>query len=115
MFINQQRVKPHVWKKNPNMPPLLITENGAAFPDVLQNGVVDDPLRVDFFQRYLQAILRAKQEGVNVRGYFAWSLLDNFEWAEGYRPRFGLVYVDYPTQQRIIKGSGHWFRHFLAC
>jgi beta-glucosidase len=103
------------FSRYPTMPPLLITENGAAFPDVLQNGVVDDPLRVDFFQRYLQAILRAKQEGVNVRGYFAWSLLDNFEWAEGYRPRFGLVYVDYPTQQRIIKASGHWFSHFLAC
>ncbi len=98
-----------------NMPEILITENGAAFPDVLQNGVVNDQQRVHFYQRYLQAILRTKQEGVNVGGYFAWSLLDNFEWAEGYRPRFGLVYVDYPTQQRIIKQSGHWFRQFLTC
>jgi beta-glucosidase len=98
----------------PNMPQLIITENGAAFPDLLRNGAVNDPLRVDFFQRYLQAILQAKQEGVNVGGYFAWSLLDNFEWAEGYRPRFGLVYVDYPTQQRTIKGSGLWFRQFLT-
>ena len=97
-----------------NVPEILITENGAAFPDVYQDGVVNDPQRVHFYQRYLQAILQAKQDGIHVGGYFAWSLLDNFEWAEGYRPRFGLVYVDYPTQQRIIKQSGHWFRQFLT-
>lgn len=96
-----------------NIPQLIVTENGAAFPDWLQGGVVDDPLRTEFYQRYLGGILRAKQEGVNVGGYFAWSLLDNFEWAEGYRPRFGLIYVDYATQQRVIKQSGYWFRHFL--
>jgi beta-glucosidase len=97
----------------PNMPEIIITENGAAFPDMLQNGVVNDPQRTDFYQRYLAAILRAKQEGIHVGGYFAWSLMDNFEWAEGYRPRFGLVYVDYPTQQRIVKQSGFWFQEFL--
>ena len=95
------------------IPELIITENGAAFPDTLHQGTVDDPLRVDYYQRYLGAILQAKQEGVNVGGYFAWSLLDNFEWAEGYRPRFGLVYVDYVTQQRTVKQSGHWFQKFL--
>ena len=58
--------------------------------------------------------MRAKREGVPVEGYFYWSLLDNFEWAEGYRPRFGLVYVDYPTQKRILKDSGRWFGEFLA-
>ncbi len=99
----------------PTVPELIITENGAAFEDVYQNNVVNDPQRVHFYVRYLRAILRAKQEGCTVGGYFAWSLLDNFEWAEGYRPRFGLVYVDYPTQQRIIKQSGHWFRQFLTC
>ncbi|GAB3269781.1 GH1 family beta-glucosidase [Larkinella harenae] len=93
---------------------IIITENGAAFPDQLHNGQVDDPQRVAFYQNYLQQVLRARQEGFNVKGYFAWSLLDNFEWAEGYRPRFGLIYVDYPTQQRIIKQSGNWFRDFLT-
>ena len=97
-----------------NIPKLLITENGAAFPDSVQHGAVNDPLRTDFYQRYLQAILQAKQDGVNVGGYFAWTLLDNFEWAEGYRPRFGLVHVDFSTQQRIVKQSGHWFRQFLT-
>ena len=97
----------------PNIPELIITENGAAFPDTFQQGVVADPLRTDYYQRYLKAILQAKQEGVNVSGYFAWSLLDNFEWAEGYRPRFGLIYVDYATQQRTIKQSGYWFQKFL--
>ncbi|MGA0555439.1 GH1 family beta-glucosidase [Larkinella sp. VNQ87] len=93
---------------------IVITENGAAFPDRLQDGRVHDPQRVNYYQQYLQQVLRAKREGFRVSGYFAWSLMDNFEWAEGYRPRFGLVYVDYPTQQRIIKASGHWFRDFLS-
>lgn len=97
----------------PNMPQILITENGAAFEDHVQNGAVHDPQRIAFYEQYLGAILRAKQEGLNVGGYFAWSLTDNFEWAEGYRPRFGLVYIDYPTQKRTIKGSGHWFGNLL--
>lgn len=74
---------------------------------------MNDGQRMDFYQRYLGEVLRAKREGINVGGYFAWSLLDNFEWAEGYRPRFGLVHVDYATQQRIIKQSGYWFQQFL--
>ncbi|MFN0200677.1 MAG: GH1 family beta-glucosidase [Bacteroidia bacterium] len=92
---------------------LIVTENGAAFPDVLAEGAVHDPKRVEFFQAYLASILKAKQEGVNVNGYFVWTFLDNFEWMEGYRPRFGLVHVDYATQKRTIKDSGKWFQEFL--
>jgi beta-glucosidase len=92
---------------------LLITENGAAFEDHIEKGHVHDPYRVDFLQQYLEQVLRAKNEGVPVSGYFAWSFTDNFEWAEGYSKRFGLVYVDYPTQRRIVKSSGFWYKHFL--
>jgi beta-glucosidase len=97
----------------PKCPPILITENGAAFPDVVQNGQVDDVLRTAYFKTYLAQVLKAKQEGIDIRGYFVWTLLDNFEWAEGYRPRFGLVHVDFKTQVRTIKNSGKWFKDFL--
>jgi len=92
---------------------IIITENGAAFPDKLEDGHVHDVDRISFFEQYLAQVLRAQQEGVNVAGYFAWSFTDNFEWAEGYSKRFGLVYVDYPSQRRIVKSSGFWFQHFL--
>lgn len=92
---------------------IIIAENGAAFPDRLINGRVHDQQRIDFYKRYLQSILRAKNEGANVKGYFAWTFIDNFEWAEGYRPRYGLVYNDFKTQERTIKDSGYWFRDFL--
>ncbi len=97
----------------PSMPPLMITENGCAVPDTLQNGKVHDKRRIQFFQTYLEQVLKAKKEGVDVRGYFAWTLLDNFEWAEGFDPRFGLVHVDFETQKRTIKDSGLWFQQFL--
>ncbi|MBD2705678.1 beta-glucosidase [Spirosoma sp. BT702] len=93
---------------------LLITESGAAFYDSVQQGVVNDVARLTYHQNYLGQVLRAKQDGFPVDGYFAWTFLDNFEWAEGYRPRFGLVYVDFRTQQRIIKASGKWFQQLLA-
>jgi beta-glucosidase len=92
---------------------IYITENGAAFPDVVANGNVDDPKRVDYLKSHLQQVLRAKNEGFKVSGYFVWTLTDNFEWAEGYNPRFGLIYVDFKTQQRIIKSSGLWYADFL--
>ena len=106
----------HILKKfqaYENIPPLIITENGAAFSDTLQNNVVHDPKRLQYIQNILQQVLRAKQEGVNVNGYFVWTFLDNFEWAEGYHPRFGLVYVDFHTQQRTEKSSGHWYADFI--
>jgi beta-glucosidase len=97
-----------------NMPKIIVTENGAAFPDVVQNGEVKDEKRTKFIQDYLAQVLRAKNEGVNVGGYFIWSFMDNFEWAEGYKPRFGVVHVDFETQKRTIKDSGKWFKTFLS-
>lgn len=106
----------HILKKfqaYENIPPLIITENGAAFSDTLQNNVVHDPKRLQYIQNILQQVLRAKQEGVNVNGYFVWTFLDNFEWAEGYHPKFGLVHVNFQTQQRTVKSSGHWYADFI--
>ena len=97
-----------------NMPELIVTENGAAFHDEVINGKVRDDGRKQYLQQYLAEVLRAKTEGVNVKGYFVWSFTDNFEWAEGYSPRFGLVYIDYATQKRIIKASGQWYSNFLG-
>jgi len=92
---------------------IYITENGASFPDELEGISVHDNERKNFFESYLKEVLRAKKEGMNIKGYFVWSLTDNFEWAEGYRQRFGLVYIDYATQKRILKNSGKWFKEFL--
>lgn len=93
---------------------IIITENGAAFPDIVIDGKVADMQRTQYIQDHLEQVLKAKNEGVKVDGYFVWSLTDNFEWAEGYHPRFGLVYVDFESQQRILKQSGEWFRDFLS-
>jgi beta-glucosidase len=91
-------------------PALYVTENGAAFPDTLTpDEQVVDPERTDYLRRHLAQARRALAAGVPLRGYFIWSLLDNFEWARGYSQRFGLVYTDYPTQRRIIKSSGRYF------
>lgn len=93
---------------------IIITENGAAFPDTVTNGKVFDIKRTHFIQDHLEQILKAKEEGLNVDGYFVWSLTDNFEWAEGYNARFGLIHVDFETQKRTIKNSGLWFKDFLS-
>jgi beta-glucosidase len=96
-------------------PALYVTENGAAYPDQIgPDGQVDDPLRVAFLKEHLAAAARAIATGVPLRGYFAWSLMDNFEWAHGYSKRFGLIYVDYPTQRRVLKTSAHWYRRVIA-
>jgi beta-glucosidase len=97
----------------PQIRNIYITENGAAFPDQVENDSVDDPKRVDYLNNYLQQVLKAKNEGLTVNGYFVWTLMDNFEWAEGYHPRFGLIHVDFNTQQRIVKSSGRWYADFL--
>jgi beta-glucosidase len=87
---------------------LYVTENGSAYPDVVRpDGTVDDPERQDYLERHLAACASAARKGAPLAGYFAWSLLDNFEWAYGYDKRFGLVHVDYRTQKRTIKGTGH--------
>ncbi len=92
---------------------IIVTENGAAFKDEVCNGCVHDAQRTKYLQDHIQQVYKAKQEGVNVNGYFIWSFIDNFEWAEGYYPRFGIVYVDFATQKRIVKDSGKWFSEFL--
>jgi beta-glucosidase len=94
--------------------PLLITENGAAFNDRLDDGAVDDERRVEYLRGHIAAVERARARGVDVRGYYVWSLLDNFEWEWGYAKRFGIVYVDYPTQRRIPKRSALWYRDLIA-
>lgn len=95
--------------------PILITENGCSYSDAPdENGVVNDDRRVRFYQRYIAQVSRAIEDGADVRGYYAWSLTDNFEWTEGYGQRFGLVYLDYPTQRRIVKKSGYWYRDLIA-
>jgi beta-glucosidase len=97
-----------------DLPPVYITESGAAFPDEVADGRIDDRERVEYLARHFAAARDAIDAGVPLSGYFVWSLLDNFEWAEGYSQRFGLVYVDYDTQQRTTKRSGYWFRDFIS-
>ena len=96
-----------------DLPPVYITENGAAMLDTIKDGKVEDTERLAYYQSHLQAVDNALKQGVDIRGYFAWSLLDNFEWAEGYAKRFGIVHVDYETQKRTIKASGKAFGEFL--
>jgi len=102
-------------KRDYPVPPLYITENGAAFPDqVSPDGRVHDPRRIAYLRDHLIQARLAIADGVDLRGYFVWSLLDNFEWAHGYAKRFGLIYVDYATQQRIVKDSGEWYARVIA-
>ena len=90
---------------------IYITENGLSCPDVVSlDGKVHDPNRIDFLHRYLAELKRAASDGVDIGGYFQWSLMDNFEWHSGYDERFGLVFVDFETQERIVKDSGHWYK-----
>ncbi|AFZ66637.1 GH1 family beta-glucosidase [Deinococcus peraridilitoris] len=95
------------------LPPMFITENGAAYPDELQGEGVHDTERVEYFKAHLGAVAQAVKQGVNMGGYFAWSLMDNFEWAWGYSRRFGLIYVDYDSQRRVWKDSARWYRDLL--
>ena len=96
-------------------PSYFITENGAAYPDQLESdGQVHDPLRQDYLKNHLVSAWRAVEAGLPLLGFFYWSLLDNFEWAHGYSKRFGLIYIDYATQRRILKDSAHWYREVIA-
>jgi len=96
------------------LPPIYITENGAAIADKIVDGVVNDQDRIDYYQLHLNAVNDAIEQGVQVNGYFAWSLMDNFEWAEGYLKRFGIVYVDYDTQVRTVKASGLAYQALIS-
>lgn len=99
--------------KRYNNPDIYITENGCAYPDQIVNGEVDDQKRLDFYKGYLTACREAIDEGVKLKGYFAWSFMDNFEWASGYDKRFGLHYVDFETLERTPKKSALWFREVI--
>ncbi|MGM0421175.1 MAG: GH1 family beta-glucosidase [Bacillota bacterium] len=95
--------------------PLYITENGAAFPDEIdEEGTIEDQARIDYLQEHFKMARQAIAEGVPLQGYFVWSLMDNFEWAYGYSKRFGLIYIDYETKKRYLKDSAYWYRDFLA-
>jgi len=77
------------------------------------DGKVHDPQRIDFLHRYLKEFKRANEDGVLIKGYFVWSLMDNFEWSEGYNERFGLIHIDYETEKRTIKDSGYWYKTII--
>ncbi|KRC64112.1 beta-glucosidase [Aeromicrobium sp. Root236] len=93
--------------------PIYLTENGAAFDDVAVDGVVHDDNRIEFLESHLASLATLRAQGVDIRGYFAWSLLDNYEWSEGYAKRFGIVHVDYETQKRTPKDSAHWYADLI--
>jgi beta-glucosidase len=97
----------------PQVKKIIITENGAAFPDELVDGKVNDHQRLEYLKQHMAEVLRAKHEGYKVTGYFIWTLIDNFEWAEGYHARFGIIHVDFATLQRTVKESGLWYGRFL--
>lgn len=97
-----------------DLPPVYITENGAAMNDRFVDGVVNDEDRIAYFHSHLNAVHKAVEEGMLIQGYFAWSLMDNFEWAMGYTKRFGIIYVDYATQQRTLKQSAKAYRDFIC-
>lgn len=92
---------------------IIITENGAAFDDIIDNGKIDDSNRINYLKEYLIEANKAIEYGVNLKGYYVWSLLDNFEWASGFDKRFGIVHVNYETQERIIKNSGYWYKNTI--
>ena len=100
-----------------NIKEIIVTENGAAFNDHVLNDKVHDEKRVKYLQDHISQVLRAKREDINVTGYFIWTLMDNFEWAEGYHPRFGLVHINFSTHQRIIKssdiGTSNFYREYM--
>jgi beta-glucosidase len=93
----------------PDLPPIYITENGCAYPDEIH-----DDRRITYLRTHLDAVAAAVAQGVDIRGYFCWSLMDNFEWAEGYGQRFGLVNVDYVTQDRTPRDSYRWYQQLIA-
>jgi beta-glucosidase len=96
-----------------NNPAIYITENGAAFPDKIEKGNINDNERIKYLNEYIINLGQSISEGINIKGYFVWSLLDNFEWENGFTKRFGIVYVDFINQQRIIKKSGYWYKNLL--
>jgi beta-glucosidase len=101
------------WSAYKNLQEIIVTENGAAFEDHFENGEVNDHKRLNYIKDHIAQVLLARQAGARVNGYFIWTFMDNFEWAEGYYPKFGLVHVNFETQERIVKASGKWYAAFL--
>lgn len=101
------------WNRYPNMKEIIVTENGAAFEDNCIAGEVLDLKRKNYIRDHIKWVLHAKNSGARVNGYFVWTFLDNFEWAEGYYPRFGLVHINFETLERTVKTSGKWYASFL--
>jgi len=97
-----------------NLPAIYITENGAAYSDKLDGESVHDEKRTEYLKLHTDAVANTIAAGVDIRGYFVWSLFDNFEWAFGYTMRFGIVYIDYKSQKRILKDSALWYSQFIA-
>lgn len=97
----------------PKVKKVIVTENGAAFNDVVVDSNIEDVERTAYLEDYLREVKKAKDNGLNVEGYFVWTFTDNFEWAEGFYPRFGLVHVDFKTQKRTIKNSGYWYSRLI--
>ncbi|MDH4288842.1 MAG: family 1 glycosylhydrolase, partial [Aquincola sp.] len=96
------------------LPKVYVTENGGAFKDPVVDGRVHDADRIDYLHTHIAAVAEAMRQGVPMAGYMVWSLMDNFEWSSGYAKRFGIVHVDYATQQRTLKDSALWYREFLS-
>jgi len=95
--------------------PVVTPENGMANCDWTPlDGMMHDPERIDLLRRYLRELDRAVEDGVDVKGYFLWSIMDNFEWAQGYKQRFGLIYVDFATRKRVLKDSAYWYKGVIA-
>jgi beta-glucosidase len=97
----------------PEISKIIVTENGAAFSDEITNEGVIDNSRKEFLIKYISEVLRARNSGYPVDGYFVWSFTDNFEWAEGFSPRFGIVHIDFETLKRTVKDSGKWYSNFV--
>lgn len=93
--------------------PLVITENGAAYDDLIEEGMVHDNERIAYLSDHIEAVADALGQGADVKGYYLWSLMDNFEWAFGYAKRFGIIHVNYRTQERILKDSALWYRNLI--
>ena len=102
-----------LYTQYPEIPPFIITENGAAYEDVVEDGKIHDTERILYLSDHIEAVADAMVQGVNIQGYYLWSLMDNFEWALGYSKRFGIVHVNYSTQERIVKDSFLWYRHLI--
>ena len=100
-------------RRYPKLPPLYVTENGCAYDDPVVDGRCRDPRRIDYLDAHIRAVHAAIEEGADVRGYFQWSLMDNFEWSYGYAMRFGMVHIDYDTLARTPKDSAHWYRDVI--